>query len=142
MKTIKHDVVVPRKTTVGIKCRANTGPVEKRIPVFFEPSSEQAWPSSLQITEELLTIPHGSSCRVKINVSNTSNHEITFNKRTVLGTLQLVKSVTPQEVRLKDVDLRKTQAYNSVYSEPGIKERHNAYNGRWSANVTNYRKQR
>jgi hypothetical protein len=35
------------------------------------------------------------------------------------GTLQLVKSVTPQEVRLKDVDLGKTQAVNSVYSEPG-----------------------
>jgi hypothetical protein len=36
-----------------------------------------------------------------------------------LGTLQLVKSVTTQEVRLKDVDLGKTQAVNSVYSEPG-----------------------
>ncbi|CAB3994835.1 Hypothetical predicted protein, partial [Paramuricea clavata] len=40
VKTIKQDVVVPRKTTVSIKCRANTGPVEKRIPVLFEPSKE------------------------------------------------------------------------------------------------------
>ena len=96
VKTIKQDVVVPRKTTVSIKCRANTGPVEKRIPVLFEPSSEQSWQSGLQITEELLTISHGSSCRVQINVSNTSNHDITLKKRTVLGTLQLVKSVTTQ----------------------------------------------
>jgi hypothetical protein len=58
VKTIKQDVVVPRKTTVSIKCRANTGPVEKRIPVLFEPSSEQSWPSGLQMTEELPTMGH------------------------------------------------------------------------------------
>ena len=37
-----------------------------------------------------------------MNVSNTTKHDIILNKRTVLGTLKLVKSVTPQEVRLKE----------------------------------------
>ena len=36
------------------------------------------------------------------NVSNPTNHDIILNKRTVLGTLDFVKSVTPQEVRLKE----------------------------------------
>ena len=117
VKTIKQDVVIPQKTTVSVKCRANTGPVEKRIPVLFEPNSEQSWPSGLEISKELLTIPHGSSCRLQINVLNTSDHDITLYKRTTLGTLQLVKSVTPQEVRRRNVDSCESEAVNSVYSE-------------------------
>ena len=42
VKTIKQDIVIPRKTTISVKCRANTGPVEKTTPVLFEPSSEQS----------------------------------------------------------------------------------------------------
>ena len=118
VKTIKQNIVIPYKTIISVKCRANTGPVEKTTPVLFEPSSEQSWPGGLEISEELLTIPYGSACRVQINVSNTSDHDITLNKRTVLGTLQLVKSVTPQEVRRKDIDLSKCQTVHSVQSEP------------------------
>ena len=80
VKTIKQDMVIPSKTTVSVKCRANTGPVAERIPVLFEPSCEPRWPSGFQISEELVTIPCGSSCQVQINVSNTSNHDITLNK--------------------------------------------------------------
>ncbi len=36
----------------------------------------------------------------------------------MLGTLQLVKSVTPQEVRRKDIDSCKCQTVHSVQSEP------------------------
>ena len=69
-------------------------------------------------TLELLIIPSESFCRIQINVSNTSNHDIRLTKRTVLGTLQLVKSVTPQEVRLKDdVDRCETHV-NSVHTKP------------------------
>ena len=56
----KKDVMIPSKTTLRVKCRANTGPVQRRIPVLFEPSTEQLWPNGLQIGEELLTIPNGS----------------------------------------------------------------------------------
>ena len=38
VKTIKQDVITPQKTTVSVKCCANTGLVEKRIPVLFEQS--------------------------------------------------------------------------------------------------------
>ena len=48
---------------------------------------------------------------------NTSDHDITLYKRTTLGTVQLVKSVTPQEVRRRNVDSCESEAVNSVYSE-------------------------
>ena len=61
VRTIKQYTIIPSETTVRVKCRANTGPVSERIPVLFEPSDdEQAWPSGLQIHEELTTIPSGS----------------------------------------------------------------------------------
>lgn len=116
IKTTKHDMVIPSRTTVTVKCRANTGPVAERIPVLFEPSIEPSWPSGLEISEELLTIPHGSTCRVQIKVSNTSNHDITLRKRTALGTLQLVRSVTPQEVHKKNADLFESQTVHTIYS--------------------------
>ena len=74
-------------------------------------NSEQSWLSGLEISEELLIIR--SSCRIL----NTSDHDITLYKRTTLGTLQLVKSVTPQEVRLRNVDSCESEAVNLVYSE-------------------------
>lgn len=49
VKTIQKDVVIPSKTTLSVKCRANTEPVEWRMPVLFEPSTEQSWPSGLRI---------------------------------------------------------------------------------------------
>ena len=45
---------------------------KESIPVLFKPNSEQSWPSGLEISEELLTILHGSSCRLQVNMSNTS----------------------------------------------------------------------
>ena len=134
MKTIKKDVVIPSKTTLSVKCRANTGLVEWGMPVLFEPSTEQSWPSGLQIKEELLTIPSGSSCRVQINVLNTINHDIRLNKRTVLGTLQLVKPVTPQEVCLKDDVDRCETHINSVHTNP--EEDHTTIQGEMQASGT------
>ena len=38
--------------------------------------------------------------RVDIEVHNTSDHDITLPRRTLLRRLQLIKSVTPMEVKL------------------------------------------
>ena len=66
VKTIKQDMVIPNKMQIQeIICRANTGPVVERIPVLLEPSCEPSWPSGLQISEELVTIPCGSFVEFK-----------------------------------------------------------------------------
>ena len=83
-------------------CRANTGPVERTTPVLFEPDESNPWPSGLEITETLLTVKKGKSSKVEIDIVNNTNHDIRLPGRTLLGRLQLVQSVTPVEVRLKD----------------------------------------
>jgi len=102
VKVTKRDVVVPKNETVAVTCSVNTGPTESRLPVLFEPDVESPWPSGLEVPETLVTIRGGASSRVKIQVRNTTDHDITLRNRTVLGKLQLVKSVTPLEVRKRE----------------------------------------
>ena len=44
VKVTKRDVVVPKNETVAVTCSVNTGPVESRLPVLFEPDVESPWP--------------------------------------------------------------------------------------------------
>ena len=38
VKTSKRDVTIPKKQSMKISCRVNTGPLEQKVPVLFEPS--------------------------------------------------------------------------------------------------------
>lgn len=113
VRTIKGDMVILQ--TVSVPCRANTGSVERKMPVLFEPDMEQL-PSGLQISDTLLSISRGTSSRINTSVSNTTCHDIILNKRTVLGRLQLVKSVTLLEVKYRDQEIFKqpTATWNSA----------------------------
>ena len=70
------------------------------VPVLFEPDELSQWPTGLEIYETLKTVKKGSVSRIDIEVHNTSDHDITLPRRTLLGRLQLIKSVTPMEVKL------------------------------------------
>ena len=43
VKTQKRNIVIPRSKTVDVPCRANTGPVNHKIPVLFQPSTYQSY---------------------------------------------------------------------------------------------------
>lgn len=75
----------------------NTGPIESRLPVLFEPDIESPWLPGLVIPETLVNLKGGASSRVGIQVENTAETQ----NRTVLGKFQLVEWVTPLEVRKK-----------------------------------------
>ena len=102
VKVTKRNVIVPKNETIAVTCSVNTGPTESRLPVLFEPDVESPWSSGLEVPETLVTIRGGASSPVRIQVRNTTDHDITLRNRTVLGKLQLVKSVTPLEVRKRE----------------------------------------
>ena len=102
VKTTKRDVIIPKRQTIKVACTVNTGPVDRSAPVLFEPDETNPWPTGLDVAETLLTVRKGKSSRVDIDIINNTNHDITLRGRTVLGRLQLVQSVTPVEVRLKE----------------------------------------
>lgn len=74
--------------------------------MFVEPDEERSWPSRLELSETLLTVPKGSKCCIAIEIKNTSNHSITLKARTVLGRLSLVSSVIPMGVKLRPIELK------------------------------------
>ena len=106
VKVAKKDVVVPKNETIVVSCSVSTGPTESRLPVLFEPDVESPWPSGLEVPETLVTLKGGTSSRIRIQVKNTMDHDITLKKRTMLGKLELVKSVKPLEVRKKENEER------------------------------------
>ena len=102
MKTEKRTVVIPKGAVIEVTCHANTGPLQHKTPVLFEPLSKFELPYGLELSETLLCADKGSSSRLNVKVCNTTNHDIRLKGRTVLGHLQLVKSVTLLEVKLKE----------------------------------------
>ena len=102
LKTAKNTVVIPKVAVIEVTCRANTGPLERKTPVLFEPLSEFELPYGLELSETLLCADKGSSSGLNVKICNTTNHDICLKRGTVLGHLQLVKLVTPLEVKLKE----------------------------------------
>ena len=70
--------------------------------MLFEPDNEINLPPGLEVHESLLTLKRENCEQMGIYVRNTSAHDIVFKGRTVVGSLQLVRSVTPIELKVKD----------------------------------------
>ena len=49
----------------------------------------------------LFSLPEGRSFKIKVEICNSTEHPITLFRRTPLGRVELVKSITPFEVRLQ-----------------------------------------
>ena len=43
-----------------ISCRVNTGPLEQKVPLLFEPSELEQWPAGLEVPEMLLSSKQGN----------------------------------------------------------------------------------
>ena len=120
VRTSKRDTVIPCGQAVKVSCRANTGPVVSNMPVLFEPDELSQWPTGFEVYETLTTVKKGSVSLVDIEVQNTSNHDIALPRRTSLGRLQLIKSVTPMEVKLADIAACRESGSQCVDEKPFI----------------------
>ena len=116
VKTVKRDIVIPKNQSVKMKCCVNTGPLSKRILVLFQPDEKELWPECFELNETLLRLKRSSSSQSGIEVSNTTVHNIRLRNRTVLGSLQVVRSVTPVKVQLRPTS-KETVAENNTSTE-------------------------
>ena len=100
LKSSKRDILIPSGKSVKISCRANTGRLDKRTTVIFEPDEKAPWPDGLSIPETVLCVKPGKSCTVSVEVTYMSKSDISLQGRTVPGRLEPVRYVTPLEVKL------------------------------------------
>jgi len=63
------------------------------VPVLFESDELSQWLTGLEIPEVLKTIKKGSVSRVDIEVHNTSDHDITLPRHTLLCRLQIIEEL-------------------------------------------------
>ena len=93
-KCRKTDILIPKNQSIYVPCRANTGPINRTVPVLFEPIDNTELPSGLLLQEELYkSIKQGNCSLMNVKITNQTNHDIILPGRTVVGHLQLVRSV-------------------------------------------------
>ena len=92
MRTTTRHVTVPKQTTVAVSCRANTGPVGSKRSVLFEPDERSERPTGLVVHETLTTVKEGKTTVLQIQVPNDTMHDVVLPGRTVLGSLELIRS--------------------------------------------------
>ena len=102
VRTGKRDVIIPAGETKKVACRVNIGFVNKDTPVIFENDITGSLPNGIEIEESLLYLKHGNCVKVHLFVTNANLHDAVLKNRTIIGTLQLVRSVTPADVKWKD----------------------------------------
>ena len=118
VRTNKKDCLIKSGQCSQISCRVNHGPIDSEIPVLFEPEENEELPYGLVVSESLLSLKPGKSSVAKFEVKNVSKHAIVLPKRTFLGRIQLVQSVTPLDVKLKqDVSYPEVDRNDRVKNE-------------------------
>ena len=119
VRTGKRDVIIPAGETKKVACRVNIGFVNKDTPVIFENDITGSLPNGIEIEESLLYLKHGNCVKVHLFVTNANLHDAVLKNRTIIGTLQLVQSVTPADVKWKDPGKNQEQvSKNSQVAKP------------------------
>ena len=124
----KQDIHIAAGGTVKVKCQVHFGPLEEDLPVVFEPKEEGAWSGGLEVKGCLHRIKPGSSSHIYVPVSNNTEQEMILQKRTELGTIQLVQSVTPLPVETEESLVEGERARNepvNYEAEPSKPEQGN-----------------
>ena len=119
VRTNKKQCLIKRGRCSQISCRINHGPIASEIPVIFEPEENPDLPNGLVVSESLFSLKPGKTSVVKFQVQNITKHDIVLPKRTVLGRIQLVQSVTPLDVKLKE-DVVHSETIRSVSAKGEI----------------------
>lgn len=106
VKTTKKSHLVTSGQAVRIQCRANTRAIHRRTSVLFEPDEVGQWSfSGLTVLESLTTVKEGDATILPAMVTNNTKRNVNLPGRVVLERLQLVRSVTPVELKFKEPEM-------------------------------------
>ena len=101
--TGKEDKIIPAGQTAIIGCKINSCQFNKKTPVIFEPSFDFSLDEELHFSTGLVLMKCGTNTRVNISVTNVSDRKIVLPRKTLIGALQMVSSITPVDVKLCEV---------------------------------------
>ena len=104
VKMVKSGKVVKKNSSSVVTLKIDTVNVEKRTPVIFEPSidAQLMFDEDLVFGEQVIVLKKGVNQKIKVSVVNTTDRDLEIPGRMVVGDINLVSSVTPVPVRLKE----------------------------------------
>jgi len=101
--------------------------VERQTPVLFVPDVDAHVPPGIEISPSMEMLKWENCKKVFVQTTNHTAHDITIKGRTLLGTLQLVRSITPVEAkrknRVQDKQFRAQKPYQVVRMRAKIHKR-------------------
>ena len=100
------DFILPPGRLVQVSCKTNVGRVNAERPMMFH-QGEVELPEGLECVDSLVMLKKGTSNYFKILVMNTTKHDKTLRKNTIIGRLEYVNSVIPLDVKKQSLDNKK-----------------------------------
>lgn len=95
VRTTRERVNIPKHTTVQVQCCVQTPPLKEDNLLIFEPDVNPQWAEGLELYETLVRLRKGASPYIRLDVQNATDHDIMLAGRTVLGTVQQIKTIIP-----------------------------------------------
>ena len=122
VRTANERVSVPKRSALQIECRVQAPPFKEDKTLIFEPHENPQWPEGLECCDTLVSVKAGMTPKIIVSVQNPTGHDITLSGRTVIGTVQSVRSVYPANIfksdRLPTASVHKVQAKSSSQDTP------------------------
>ncbi len=124
VKTFKTGTVVKKRSTSVITLKINNVVVDKRMPAIFDPhiESQLMFDGVLSVEEQLVTLKQGLNQKIKVSVVNRTNEDVEIPGRIVLGEINLISSITPVAVKLRDVSGEGVEDKDPEGSPDGIRD--------------------
>lgn len=98
VRTASERISVPKRSSMQIEYRVQTPPFREDKTLIFEPHENPQWPEELEFCDTLVSVKAGTTPKIIISVQNPTSHDITLAARTVIGTVQSVRSVYPANI--------------------------------------------
>ena len=101
VKLSKGTFVIKSGQSAKVPCRVNIGPISSTSPFIFGPTTDiKQWAPTLEISDSIINIKNTTAC-IQVTIHNTGNHGIVLKGRTLIGSLDQIRSATSLEVKLR-----------------------------------------
>ena len=103
VKSNKFSTVIRAGTSISIPCKIKTTRMLRDAPVLFQPLYSDNF-NSLAFHQSIILLKKGIRSRIFITVENTGKEDVWIPARTLLGSLEMIRSMTPGSVKPKSTE--------------------------------------
>lgn len=94
VKLSKGTFLIKGGQSAKVPCRVNIGAISSTTPFIFEPTADiKQWAPTLEISDSIINVKN-TTARIQVMIHNAASHNIVLKGRTIIGSLEPIRSVT------------------------------------------------